>query len=220
MLSLKINAPKIKEKTNSIRIIIPILSLISSIFIFAPVIVGFKSNFTTGDYSAAYLVFRGLFGISLIICSVIFSYSKSTFISGVASLFAFITSLFPFIGSISEFAQVRAFAQQYSMTADYSTYLESMAIYLAFTLLSLFTFLYSTGILPVSIVVLVLSVVSFLATIFISVQKVITFNISIFDTLCFGYCALTSVLPILLVASTEKNKSKKAKERYTARRMK
>ncbi len=208
MLSFLKKAPVFKGRNLAFRIIIPILSFISSIFIFAFVIVGFKSDFSLVTATPAHLTFKAIFGASLLICSVIYAFAKNVPLSGLCGLFGFIASLFPLILSIKDYFAAKTFAEQFSMTQDFSSYWTTTGVYALYALLCLSVFLYSTGIFPYPIPVLVLCALSFLATIFITIERVVAYNLETFSIICFAYAALAVIIPVLFVLSTKKSTAK------------
>ncbi len=209
MLSFLKNAPVFKGKNLVFRIIIPIIAFISSIFIFAFVIVGIKSNYSLVTATPAHLVFKSLFGASLLICAIIYALAKSVPLSGLCGFFGFVASLFPLIQSVNDYFAAKSFAEQFSMTQDFSSYWTTTGVYALYALLCLSVFLYSTGILPYPIPVLVLSALSFLATVFITIERIVAYNLEPFSIMCFAYAALAVVMPVLFVLSTKRSKKNK-----------
>lgn len=205
MLSFFNKAPMIKDRNLVFRIIIPILSFISSIFIFAYVIAGFKSGFSLVTATPAQLTFKAIFGASLIICSIIYAFSKNVPLTGLCGLFGFVASLFPLILSVKDYYAAKSFAEQFSMTQDFSSYWITTGVYLLYALLCLSVFFYSIGIFPYPIPVLILSALSFLATIFITVERIVAYNLETFSIICFAYAALAVIIPVLFVLSTKKS---------------
>ncbi len=207
MLSFLNKAPVIKEKNMAFRIILPILSFITSIFVFAPVITGFKWQEAVAGYSPVHLVFKGLFGISLIACSIIYAFTKNVPATGVAAIFGFISALFPLLRSVSDCIQAKNFSEQFSMTTDYSPYLISICVYLLLAMLCLSTALYSAGLLPYPIIILVLSAITLLAVLFVTIERVTALSVNIFEVICFAYAAFAVSIPVLFVLSVRTRKS-------------
>ncbi len=204
MLSFLKNAPVFKGRNLVFRIIIPIIAFISSIFIFAFVIVGIKSNYSLVTATPAHLVFKSLFGASLLICSILYALAKNVPLSGLCSFFGFVASLFPLIQSIKDYFAAKSFAEQFSMTQDFSSYWTTTGVYALYALLCLSVFLYSTGFFPYPVPILVLCALSFLATIFITIERIVAYNLEPFSIMCFAYAALAVVIPVLFVLSTKK----------------
>lgn len=211
MLSFFKNAPQLKEQSRVFRIILIVMSVISSAFILAPVLVGFMSNFTARDESAMYCFFKGLFGISLIVGAVLIAVDKKIHHAVYPCIFGFITTIFPLFDSIGDYRYVKSVAEKFSMSQDYSAYLISIGIHLLYAILCIITALCVSGHFKFSVVILVLSALSSLATVFIAIDKLITYDTTTFDILILLSIAFTCVLPVVLISSSGRTISKSAK---------
>lgn len=219
MFSLFKNAPQLKERNSHFRIILLIMAVISSSFILAPVLVGFMSNFTARDESALYCLCKGIFGISLIAGVSLIAVDKKIYHAVYPCIFGFFTALFPLFGSIGDYQYVKSVAEKFSMAQDYSAYWISIGVYLLYAILCVFTALYVSGYFKWSVVILVLSALSSLATVFIAIDKSITYDTTTFEILILTSIAFTSLMPVVLVSSTQRSvsKAKTASTHYSKR---
>lgn len=208
MHSIFKNAPAIKEKNLYYRILMLILTAVCSSFLLAPVIVGYMSKFTAYDQSLSYCLFKGLFALSLIVSAILYFVSQKIYTLIIPSLVGLITSLFPLFKSIGDYQYVKSVADKFSMSQDYSAYYISIALYLAYTLLCLLSVLYVSGYFKWYVVILVLSAISSSATLFVAIDKAITYNADSFEVLTFLNTALICLIPVVAVSSTHKGTSK------------
>ncbi len=208
MHSILKNAPAMKEKNLYYRVLMLILTAVCSSFLLAPVIVGYMSNFTTYDQSSTFCLFKGLFAFTLIIFSILYFVTQKIYSLFIPSLVGFITSLFPLFRSIGDYQYVKSVADKFSMSQDYSAYYISIAIYLAYTLLCILTGLYVTGYFKWSIIILVISAISSLATLFVAIDKAITYDAGSFEILTFLSTSFTSLIPVVAVSSSQRNLDK------------
>ncbi len=221
MLSFIKNKPEFKQNSQVFKAIILILSIISSVIIFMPVVVCFMSNFsnTLEASDNIYYVLRGILGLSIIFTSVALIIKNNFSFCAIPSLISFIVLLFPFVKVIESFFSAIRRAELFSMTMDYSSYLLQVALYLIFAVLSILTFLYSFGKFKYGIVIMVISVISTLYSVFIAIERYITYLIPLYEVVCFSYSSIVSFIPFLLVISTI-TKSAQTKEKYIPKRMK
>ena len=200
------NAPVLKEKNLSHRIVMLVLAAICSAFLLATALVGFMSKFTASEDSAAYCVFKMIFAFSLIISAVFYYTNQKMYHLFYASFVGLITSLFPFISSIRDMQYVKSIADKFSMSQDYTAYLISIGIYLLYTLLCALTALYVTGFFNRPVFLMALCVVTSLATLFETIDKALNYDTTVFALLAFASTSLTSLMPIVALFSAD-NKS-------------
>ncbi len=220
MLSLINNKPELKEKNTSYLITIAILSLISIALLMLPVVVCFLNKFSAVDNTSdvIYYVLRGLFGVSLAVGTAILVVKKNIAASAIPCFFGFITVLFPLYDSVSSLTNAYAMAQQLSMSVGYGPYLITIGEYLLYTLLCIFTFLYAIGMFKYTLIIMLISVIGSLATLFSCIDKYVTYQISMYEILSFGYTAVACLIPLMLVLAAKQNQTSSVK--YKARRMK
>lgn len=220
MISLLKSKPELKEKSKAYVISIAILSLLSIILLMLPVIVNILKNFSATESTSdvIYYLLRGLFGISLAIGTAVFLIKKDISASAIPCLFGFITVLFPLYDSVSALTNAHAIAQQMSMTVGYGPYLITIGEYLLYTLLCIFTFLYAIGKFKYTLIIMLLSVVGSLATLFTCIDKYVTYQIPIYEILSFGYTSIACLIPLLLVLSAKQNQNSTV-TKYKAKRM-
>jgi len=226
MFSIFIKTPVAKEKSLPFRICLLSLSVICSVFILAPTIAYYiksSSPLTEMPENGWYYFFRGLFAICLLFSAVHYLFIKKTPVFLLPCVTALIATLFPLFSKIKIYNDYKSFIEQFSMTANYQSYLINIGIYVLFTLVCVLTILKIFGLTP-DIVIYVLSALTITAVIFITIDRAknIEYDIfNIFDILCFSYVCLVSLLPVILCASTEKNNNDnhKRKERYKAKRL-
>lgn len=228
MLSLFYRSPVVKVKSLFFRITLIVLSVISAIAIFSPVVafaLKHSSPLSEMPESVWYYAFRCLFGMSIIIGAIIFAIYKKTSVIAIPAVLGFITSLFPLMQKINVYTDYKAFIEKFNMTADYTNYLINIGIYLLFALLCIITFLYVSGLLPYSIIVFVMSALTLTAVIFITIDrsKNLEYEIfNIFDILCFAYTAIAALMPATIAISTTRvNNSdlNRKQTRYQPKRM-
>lgn len=228
LFSLSVNSPVIKEKTLFWRIILVIFSLITGAFSLSPAIVYFitsKAPLTEMPDNAFFYVLKGIFAISVVFAAVIFAVYKKATIVALPSFIGIITSIYPLMYKINAYKEYKSFIESFSMPADYTGYLVSIGIYTLYILLCLITLLYSLGLLPSNLILLVVSALTVTAVIFITIDraKTVKFDIyNIYDILSFSYASVASLLPAFIATSTKKiNSNKKDKKsRYQPKRMK
>lgn len=212
------NAPVMIEKKRSAYItLVSLLTAISIVPLFMPVIVCFLSEFTRTEGVAdnIYYILRGVFGISLAVGAAVYAVNKKISAAAVPSLIGFIMLLFPLYTSVADYTSVLNLADQLGMTVDYTLYIVNIAIYLLFTLLCLFTFLFSVGWLKQNLVILLLSVISSLFALYISIERYFTLEIALYDVICFAYSVTVSIIPTVIVMSA---KPVQKKEKYIPKR--
>lgn len=220
MKSVFTKKPKMKEKNSAIYIIIvSILTIVSIVPLLTPVIVCLFNGFTGTDGTAdnVYYILRGLFGVSLVIGTTAYAVNKDISAAAVPSLFGFAMLLFPLYENVATLTDAIETANKLSMTMDYTLYILNVGEYLFLTLLCLFTALFSLGLFRNVIIIMLLSVVSSLAALFIAIDQHVTFQISTYEILCFAYAVPTALIPTFLALSV---KPRKKKAKYDARRMK
>lgn len=213
--------PQINKRSGIVySCIIFVLVLVSLVPLFAPVVVGFMNSFSTslGLWQNIYYIFRLFFGISLAIGISMLVIKKDVVSVLFPSFVGSLMLLFPCYDYISQFFSVLHSAKAMSMTIDYTLYIINIVQYLCLLLLCIFTFLYSAGYFRFSLIIILLSVVSFLGGVFLSVDKHITLLIPSFDIICFGYFIPLAVVPIFVVLST--TTQPKDSDKYKPRRMK
>ena len=210
MISIFKKAPQIKESNITYRNIMLLSIEISSSFLFATTIVGIMSDFTFSDESAAHIIFKGIFAVSMIIVGIMYFISKKIYCLVYACIVGFITVMFPLFSSISDYRYVKSIADKFSMSQDYTSFLLSIGIYLLYTILCFLTGLYVTGYFKYSIIVTLVSVITSLATLFMAIDRAINYDTSIFDIITFGSTCITSLIPIIAVSSAKdiNNKTK------------
>ena len=127
---------------------------------------------------------------------------------------------------INKYTDHKKFVEKFSMTADYTSYLVGIGIYILFILLCLFTLLYALGFTPANLIVLIVSAVTITAVILITIDRAknIEFGIfNIYDILCFSYVAIAAIIPALVVTSSKKRNSDEPKtpkrQKYQPKRM-
>ncbi len=197
-----------------------ILVLISLVPLFAPVVVGFMNSFSTsaGLWQNIYYIFRLFFGISLAGGISMLVIKKDVISVLLPSFIGSLMLLFPCYDYFSQFFSVLRSAKIMSMTIDYTLYIINIVQYLCLLLLCIFTLLYSAGYFRFSLIIILLSVVSFLGGIFLSIDKHITLLIPTFDIICFGYFIPLAIVPIFVVLSTTIRPNNA--DKYKPRRMK
>ena len=221
MLTIIKNKPVVKEKSNAYVIAVVILSLLSLTLLFLPVIVNIMNGFSTvnGADDKIYYLLRGLFGISIAISAGIFAVKKDVAIAAAPCFVGFITVLFPLYDSIASLVKAHKVAQQLSMSVGYGPYLINIGEYLLFTLLCIFTFLYSIGMFRNTLIITLISVISSMASLFTIIDKFITYDISTYEILSFGYVVFATLIPLVLILACDPIIKKNTKARYKARRM-
>ncbi|MBE6737175.1 MAG: hypothetical protein E7566_00765 [Ruminococcaceae bacterium] len=225
MTSIFKRIPVVKERSLYFRVAIIILSLISGAFMISPTIVYFikkSSPLTEMPTNSFFYILKALFAISIIIASVIFAVYKNTKVIAIPSFIGLLTTIYPFVYKINVYKEYKSFIEQFSMTADYTSYLVNIGIYALFMLLCLLTLLYSLGLLPNNLIVLVFSALTITAVIFVTVDraKIIEYDIyNIYDILSFTYASVTALLPAVFTLSTKIVKSNKKTSRYKPKRM-
>lgn len=212
------NAPAVKDKFNGSAILISILSLLSSVLLLLPVIVAFKSGFTQGNDSPVYLILKGLFTVSLIVCTAVFIVNKDIFASAIPSFIGAVMLIFPLVNSISSFINAKSRADFFGMTVSYEPYIIAICEYLMFFLLCVFTILYSLGYFRLPMVLLFISVISSILSIYTVINNYFVLLVPIYDTVCFIPACTTPLIPVFLITSTVPVKSKSNK--YQPKRMK
>lgn len=219
MTSIFKNKPEIKDKNIVYRVAVAVLALMSAVLILTPVVVCVLNGFSGTDSAAdnIYYVLRGIFGVALIVSTAVYIVNKDISASAVPCAVGFFMVLFPLYDSVAAYTNAKAIADQFSMTVDYSSYLISIAEYLLFTLLCLFTFLFSIGLFRQTVIIMVISVIASLATIFTSIDRIATYKIPVYEVLCFAYAAIASLIPLFLTLSA---KSEQSTKKYKAKRMK
>lgn len=219
MQSILSNKPELKEKHIPYTISIVILALTSVVLLMLPVIVNFLNKFSYCESTSdiVYYTFRGLFGLSIAMGVTIFALKKDISAVAIPCFFGFITVMFPLYKSVAIFTNAYAMAQQLSMNVGFGPYLIDIGENLIYTLLCVFTFIYAIGKFKYILIIMLLSVIGSLATIFTCVDKFITYNFSVYEILSIGYTAVACIIPLLLVLSV---KPRAKHEKYQARRMK
>ncbi len=227
MLSIKKTIPAIKEESLFLQIILIILSLITCAFSLSPAIVYFITKnppLTEMPGNASFYFFKSVFAISVLVTAVIFVVYKKAVVVALPSCIALLTTIYPLIYKINAYKEYKSFIEEFSMTADYTSYLVNIGIYSLFILLCLLTLLYSLGFLPSNLILLVVSALTVTAVIFITIDKTksLEYNIyDIYDILSFSYASIAALLPAIFAAVTKKTKSeKKETQRYKPKRMK
>ncbi len=219
MRVLSINKHQLKDKSIPYLIGIVILSLSSLVLLMLPVIVNTLNRFSAIDSNAdiVYYILKGLFGVSIAVGISILTIKKDITAVIIPCIAGFITCLFPLYESVSRLTNAYTMAQQLSMAVGYGPYLISVGEYLLYALLTVFTLLFCIGKFRYILIIMLLSVIGSLATVFTCVDNYITYNISVYEILSFGYTALLCLVPLLVVLSVKpQNKG----EKYKARRMK
>ena len=221
MQSLFSTKPELKEKHIPYTISITILALTSVVLLMLPVIVNILNRFSTIDTSLdiVYYILKGLFGLSIAVGITIYVLKKNVTAVAIPCLFGFITVLFPLYESVTAFTNAYSMAQQLSMSVGYGPYLIDIGEHLIYALLCLFTLMFSIGRFRYILIIMLLSVIGSLSTIFTCVDKYITYDISVYEILSFGYAAVACLIPLLLVLSVN-SKDVTKREKYKARRMK
>ena len=229
MFTIINNSPVLKEKNIVFRIFVAVLSIVSGVFIISPVI----SYFANGAFplsempdNTAYYILRGVFGISLTLAAAVYVVFKNVTVTAIPSFLGIVTSLIPLIYRINKYTDHKKFVEKFSMTADYTSYLVGIGIYILFILLCLFTLLYALGFTPANLIVLIVSAVTITAVILITIDRAknIEFGIfNIYDILCFSYVAIAAIIPALVVTSSKKRSSDEPKtpkrQKYQPKRM-
>ncbi|MBQ8001092.1 MAG: hypothetical protein IJ298_07845 [Ruminococcus sp.] len=213
------NRPVVKDKCSGFISASIILSVFSIVLLMLPVIVNVMNKFSAvdGGSDIIYYILRGLFGLSLAVGAAVFAVKKDILSATIPCLLGFITALFPLYDSVAALTKAHSVAQQLSMAVGYGPYLVTIGEYLLFALLCLFTLLYSIGAFRYTLIIQLISVVASLATIFTTIDKFITYDISTYEILSFAYAAFACLIPLVLVLCT--NTSEKAPTKYKARRM-
>ncbi len=219
MLSFIKNKPEIKEKNTIYIVLIVLLSLLGISLLMLPVIVNFLNRFSTVSSAddMIYYILRGLFGVSIGIGAAVYAVKKDISIASIPCFIGFVTVLFPLYDSVAALTKAHSVAQQLSMSVGYGPYLITIGEYLLFTLLCLFTMLYSLGLFKQPFIIILISVVATLATLFTVIDKFITYDISTYEILSFAYAVVICIIPLILVLSATPLQTKSTK--YKARRM-
>lgn len=181
--------------------ILYILSVASSAVILMPVTVAFMSRFTQLDTNTdvLFIILKGLFAVSLLIAVNIIAIYKDVVFGVIPALFAAFTAVIPMVQSIRTFADAKAFADKYQMSIDLSPYILTMVEYLIFFLLAVFTVLYLTGWLRLPAMILALSVSGAIAAQYSVIVNAVTFQIAIYEVLCFAYTVIACLIPAVIV---------------------
>ena len=230
MINIINKSPVLKDKSITTRIFVLIFALISGVFILSPVIAYFYKGYSPlaeMPTSSVYYIFRGLFGISVLLAAVILFMFRNVTITAVPSVLGIVSSVFPLVDRIQKYHDYKIFVEKFSMTADFTSYLVSIGIYTLFILLCMCTLLYSIGFLPANLVVLIASALTFTAVIFVTIDRAKNIEYGIFnlyDILCFSYVSITSLIPALIASSTKKNidnteETNPRKQKYRPKRM-
>lgn len=215
------NKPKTKEKTGGLAAISVILAIVAIVPLLMPVIVcmlnGFAQTESTKDN--VYYVLRGIFGIALIFGVTSFAVNKDISTVIFPAFVGFILSVFPLAKSFNVLMQTKETAQQLSMTIDYTLYLVDIGLYLFLTLLALFTVLFACGIIRNPLFVYLFSVVASLGVAFLAFDRYYTFQIPVYDVICYAYATPVALIPSFIAMSVKPLKRIK-KEKYQPRRIK
>lgn len=219
MQSVLSNKPELKEKHIPYTISIVILALASVVLLMLPVIVNFLNKFSYSESvsDTVYYICRGLFGLSIATGVTIFALKKDISAVTIPCFFGFITVLFPLFKSVSTFINAYRMAQQFSMNVGFGPYLIDIGENLIYALLCVFTFMFVINKFRYILIIMLLSVIGSLATVFTCADKFITYNFSVYETLSLGYTVIVCIIPLLLVLSV---KPRAKQEKYSARRMK
>lgn len=219
MLKFYNNRPQLKDKNTIYTVLLILFSIIGLTLLMLPVVVNLLNGFSTISDSSekTYYILRGLFGISIGVGTAVFAVKKDIFGAAVPCFIGFITALFPLYDSVAEFTSAYSIAKQLSMNIGYGPYLITIGENLLFTLLCIFTCLYSVGLLKKPFIIVFISVMASLSTLFTLIDKYVTYDITLYEILSLAYTVIISIVPIILVLSTKTTRVKST--RYKARRM-
>ena len=212
MLSLTKRSPVLKSNSLPFGIILITLAFICGIFILSPVIAFFikgSNPLAEMPESTWYYIFRGLFGISVLIAAIMYTIFKNVTITALPCLMGLIATLFPLILKIDKYLKYKDFIDKTNMTADYASYLVNIGVYVLMALLCLSALLFALGLLPTNIIIFVISTMTIFAVIFMTIDRAKNIEseiFSIFDILCFAYTSVAALMPVVVALSTTKNK--------------
>ena len=177
------------------------LSIITSAISMMPVTVAFMSRFTQLETNAdiLFVILKGLFAVSLLIAVNAIAIYKDVIFGTIPAFFAALTAVIPMVQSIKAFTDAKAFADKYQMSIDLSPYVLTMVEYLIFFLLAVFTFLYLTGWLRLPAAILALSVSGAIAAQYSVIVNATTYEIPIYEVLCFAYTVVACLIPAVIV---------------------
>lgn len=221
MNSFAKNRPEVIKKSGVYIFFTVIFAILGISLVLLPVVVNIMNRFTTIETASDYIyyILRGLFGISIGIGVGIFAVRKDTLSFTIPCVMGLVTVLFPLYSSVSGFIEAMIIAKQFSMQMGYLTFLLDALKYLVYTLLCIFTLLYTLGYFNFPTIITVLSVLGTIGTVSISLDSYMTYDITAYEVICVSDGAILCILPLLLLFSTKIVKEKKKKERYKARRM-
>ena len=221
MTSLFKSRPCVKEKSGVYIFFTIMFAIIGISVVLLPVAVNIMNKFSTTESFAdiLYCIFRGLFGISVAIGAGIFAVKKDTISFTIPCFIGFITVLFPLYNSVYGFVEALIIAKQLSMQMGYLTFMLDALKYLVYTLLCLFTILYTLGWFKFPSVITLLSFLGTLGTIALSMHSYITYDITAYEVLCVSDGAILSILPLMLLFTTKMVKKDKKSSPYKPRRM-
>ncbi len=182
-------------------IILYLFSITVAVVSLMPVTVAFESRFThlETDAEILFLLCKGLFAVTLLISVNIIAIKKDLSFGAIPAFFAALTTVYPLINSIDALIDAKAFSEKYLMTFDLSPYILNVVEYTIFFFLSVFTLLYLTGWLKLPVVILALSVPGAIAAQYSVIVNAVTYEIELYEVLCFAYTVVACLIPAVLV---------------------
>ena len=217
------------------NIIIFILSLVSIVPIFMPVVLGHLSDYTKLDLengvTKTYIIIRFLFGLTAILALFASAFFKQYLFYAVPIIFGFIMSSIKLIHNIDQYKTHYKFAEIMNQPLENNAVLKNDGIYILmcslFLLLALSSLMYILGIPHTSLFVMLFSVTAAICAAFVIYTEAVTCEIFTegsmasgldrFRVISFTFSVPTALIPTFIALNTAPAEKKK---KYTPKRMK
>ncbi len=216
MITIFKNKP-ISQNNKLYNTILYLLTVLATVPMLMPVVVGFQSDFTRIEVSVPYLIFRGLAALSIILGVNIFVINKNTSFFSLAGILTAVAVIFPLVDGISTLYTQISFSVRNGMHVDLSQYILTVVEYSIFFILSILTALYALGFFRFPVAVMALSVPAAIAAQYDVIDRAVRMQYGTYDILCFAYSVTLSLIPLVLVLSCKTSQKAKS-NKYTARR--